>query len=106
MDWYYGFGLFCYSFFNELLIDVEGIRAYIDKYWHSSTQNKSVCRTDKGIVGHDDFITRLNTCENCHHFYGSSSRVRQETHGATEGVFHPFLSSLGIKPVPCQLSKC
>ena len=69
--------LFGNRILDQFFIYIHCIRSDIYKFHSSATQNKGVCCRYKSIRRHDDFIPRLNICQNRCHLRRMCTRSRQ-----------------------------
>ena len=76
--------------FDQLLIQIHGIRADIHEYDLRSPQYKSVCSRHKGIGGHDHLVTRLNITEKGCHLQRMGAGCGQHNPADVKFLLHPL----------------
>ena len=67
MNWYNHLGPWRNGLFNESLVNVHCIGAYVHKHGDPPPQDKGIRGGDKSVAWHNELITRLNVAQDGRH---------------------------------------
>ena len=99
-----GAGAFGDRFFDQALVDVEGVGADVDETDARPAQGEGVGGGDEGVGRHDDLVARLEVAEDGRHLERGGAGVGQQHLAGAEAFFHPGVALLRELAVACEVA--